>query len=357
MRRLLPAVLTVALAAMLSQNAASAVPPRTMAATEAQPASLAIPATERRTGDQTFLTFPEWFLVFSPDEYADMLAAGQAPCRFPYFAHIAQFWHAYGRVNDAVRGRWAFNGEYHTMIVVIGASTTVEYAIKGAYETLIGRLGELGAPPLSTPEDRLAAQEARDYVDFIRVRPWYEFDFIAPLKALWKAPATGPHLVRKWERRYLLTSEWLIKAGYAALIEKATHSAFEVAKPTTSTLVAHLPTNAPQPLRAVRLVARSGDTARVEMPRYQAFTPAATALARAGGSFVEIAGNRGDVLVTVVMPETSAAPNGTRLLFRQPILTRPGYERRALVTRVHDLARLLVARNAAGDDVEHVFDF
>ncbi|MGY4515258.1 hypothetical protein [Lysobacter sp. HA18] len=322
------------------------------------PDPLAIPAAEQRTGDQTFLTFPEWFLVFSPDEYADMLEARQSPSRFPFFAHIGQFWQAYGRVIDSVRGRWAFNGEYHTMIVVIGASTTVEYGLKGAYETLIGRLGELGVPPLSTPEDRLAAKEARDYVEFIRVRPWYEFDFVTPLETLWRdTPATGAHFVRKWERRYLLTSEWLVKAGYAALIEKATHTAFEAAKPTTSAVVASLPPDIEAKLPEMHVLARDGDVARVTLPRYQAFTPYATAIARDGGTFRDIAGNRGDLLVSVVMPATADPPSGTRLLFRQPILTRPGYERRALVTSVAGLAPLLAARDAAGDEVEHVFDY
>ncbi|AXK72643.1 hypothetical protein DWG18_10415 [Lysobacter sp. TY2-98] len=318
---------------------------------------LAIPAAEQRTGDQTFLTFPEWFLVFSPDEYADMLEAHQSPSRFPFYAHIAQFWQAYGRVIDSVRGRWPFNGEYHTMIMVIGASTTVEYGLKGTYETLIGRLSELGTAPLSTPEDRLAAKQARDYVEFVRVRPWYEFDFMTPLKSLWRdTPATGPHLVRKWERRYLLTSEWLIKAGYAALIEKATHTAFKVAKPTTATVIDAMPDNLAA-LPEMHVDARVGTAARVDLPRYQAFTPYATSIARAGGTFREIAGNRGDLLVSVVMPQTSDTPTGTRLLFRQPILTRPGYERRALVTSVFGLAPLLAEREAAGDEVEHVFDY
>jgi hypothetical protein len=321
------------------------------------PDALSTPAAERRGGDQTYLTFPEWFLVFSPAEYADMLQAGQSASRFPFFAHIGQFWQAYGRVIDAVRGRWAFNGEYHTMIAVIGASTTVEYGLKGTYETLVGRLSELGAPPLSTPEDRLAAKVARDYVDFIRVRPWYEFDFVAPLRTLWRDTASrGPHALRKWERRYLLTSEWGAKAGYAWVIDKATHSAFDVAGATTQAVVENYPpTTAALP--AARLLAREGAVARVALPRYQDFTPYATTIARGGGMFREIAGNRGDVLVSLRVPMSAPQPAGTRLLFRQPILTRPGYERRAVVTSVRGLAPLLRARAVSGDEVEHVFDY
>lgn len=328
------------------------------AGTMQQPGSMQVPPSERRTGDQTFLTFPEWFLVFSPDEYAGMLEAHQPPARFPFFAHIAQFWQAYARVIDTVRGRWPVNGEYHVMIAVIGASTTVEYALKGSYETLIGRLSQFGTAPLATPEDRLAARQARDYVEFIRVRPWYEFDFVAPLRTLWRdTPATGPNLLRKWERRYLLTSEWLVKAGYAALIERATHSAFEVAKPTTAAVVDDLPPAITPALPELHVHARDGRSARVDLPRYQAFTPYAQAIARAGGSFRDIAGNRGDVLVSILAPQAAALPGNARLLFRQPLLTRPGFERRAVVTSVAGLAPLLDASAATGNEVEHVFDY
>ena len=37
------------------------------------------------------------------------------------------------------------NPGYHLMVMVIGVSTTVEYALKSAYETLIGRLTEASA--------------------------------------------------------------------------------------------------------------------------------------------------------------------------------------------------------------------
>jgi hypothetical protein len=35
------------------------------------------------------------------------------------------------------------------------------------------------------PEERLQAEYAQAYVDFIRLEPWYQFDFVAPLRQLW----------------------------------------------------------------------------------------------------------------------------------------------------------------------------
>ena len=45
---------------------------------------------------------------------------------------------------------------------------------------MIGRVERADDDHGTTEEDRLGARVAQDYVDFIRVRPWYEFDFVAP---------------------------------------------------------------------------------------------------------------------------------------------------------------------------------
>lgn len=316
-------------------------------------------AKDRRGADQTYLTFPEWFLVFSPDEYAGVLQASQPASSFPFFSHAGQFWGAYRQIIGATRGKYPFNGEYHTMIVVIGVSTTVEYAIKGAYETLVGRLTELTAAPNATAEDRLATQQARAYVNFIRVRPWYEFDFVTPLKTLWtQTPWWGNDALRKWERRYALTSEWIIKAGYAALIKQATRSTFDAPRATTVVVIEGLPDGIEGKLPELRrLYQGSGQQALVEVPRYQAFTDYATTLSLGGSRFVEIAGNRGLILVSVVAPVAQPVQADAHVLIRQPILTRPGFERRVLEVPVARLDALLSSQVASGDPVEHVFDY
>jgi hypothetical protein len=124
------------------------------------------PTENRRGEDQTFLTFPEWYLVYSPAEFASFTRE-HAPSDFPFWGHVAQLWSSYGAVIDATRP-YSFNAKYHVMIVVIGVSTTVEYALRSTYETLIGRVGELFSVAGGTEEDRFAARVAQDYVDSIR---------------------------------------------------------------------------------------------------------------------------------------------------------------------------------------------
>lgn len=338
-------------AALIAAGCCSAQAQEAPATTARVPAELHVDAADRRGEEQTYLTFPEWFLVFSPAEYAEMLRT-QPSSEFPWFGHIGQFWGAYRHVFDAT-AEYPFNSEYHTMISVIGVSTTLEYGLKGSYETLIGRLTELTAATNVTPEDRLATKQAQDYVDFVRVRPWYEFDFIAPLRALWSdTPWWGPHALRKWERRYLLTSEWAIKAGYAWLLEKATRSSFDPPSDQTFVVVQGLPENIEAALPAVRRIRSVDDRSLIAIPRYQAFTEYAQSLAHRGTSFVEIAGNRGPILTSLIAPSTSPVPPGATILFRQAIVTRPGYERRILeieIARLSDVIR--------EQDIEHVFDF
>lgn len=325
------------------------------------PGAEVTPPEHRRGVEQTFLTYPEWFLVHSPAEYAVFLRS-RPPSEFPYFGHVAQLWGSYAAVSEATR-RYPPNVGYHVMIVVIGVSTTVEYGLKSGYETMVGRLTELtrrGRP--MTEEDRYAAAVAQDYVDFIRKQPWYEYDFAARLRGLWsQTPVFGPGLLRKWERRYILTSEYGVKALYGWVIKKLTKMSYEDPLPVTAVWVDRLPDargTEPVPPEVGVLERFPDGSALVTLPRYAAFKESALALAKRGLAFREIAGNDSVILVTVLAPRDAALPDsGGRVLFSQPILTSPPLVRTALVVPVPRLARLLVALDAMGARIEHVYDY
>src|SRR5688572_4826745 len=51
----------------------------------------------------TYLTFPEWYIVYSTEEHAAFTDKG-APSAFPYFGSVAQFWSNYGSVCRATKG-------------------------------------------------------------------------------------------------------------------------------------------------------------------------------------------------------------------------------------------------------------
>ena len=317
---------------------------------------IAAPPENRRGEDQTFLTFPEWYLVYSPAEYA-VFVRDRAPSEFPYWGHVSQLWHSYGAVIDATR-RYEFNAEYHVMIVVISVSTTIEYAMRSAYETLIGRVGELFSPAEGTPEDEYAARVAQDYVEFIRVRPWYEFDFTSRLLGLWRdTPVIGPGLLRKWERRYALTTEYAVKAVYGWLLGLGTQSTYGAESPVTVVVLNRAPaeTNDIKTLRGL-------DDGRWlgTLPRYDAFKDHALAVARTGIEFQEIAGNgtAAPLLVSIIVPAGwQAKPELATVLFEQTIITEPGRRRVVLVVTVATFSGLLRFIDVPGVELEHVYDY
>jgi hypothetical protein len=307
--------------------------------------------------EQTLLTFPEWFLVFSPYEYGEFLR-DRHPADFPFYGHIRQFWQSYRAVYDETRRRHLdLNPGYHLMIIVIGTSTTVEYALKSAYESLVGRLAEGTALP-PTEEEKYAAAVAQDYVRFIRVRPWYEYDFGARLKGLWRDTSwSGPDLLRKWERKYILTSEYLVKWGYAKLIKIGTKSVYDTPLLVTSVVTTALPAASADMPELHVLQALGDGRALVTVPRYEAFMTYARALAMQGLDFQEIAGNSSFILVSVLAPDAWHADEPGAVLIEQPILTRPGTRRVLLAVAVDRLAAQLRDWKARGVAVEHIFDY
>lgn len=327
-------------------------------ATWASAATIQTPVEARRGVEQTLLTFPEWFLVFSPHEYGEYLAQGATPSEFPFYGHIGQFWQGYQRVAwEAQDRKLDPNPGYHLMIMVIGISTTVEYALKSAYESLIGRLTETLSGQ-GTAEERYAAHVAQDYVRFIRVRPWYEYDFGKQLAGLWRdTPLWGEHLLRKWERKYALTTEYLIKMAYAKLIGLGTAGVYDPALPTTAVVLRTLPqTDAALPgLQTLRALDQGA--VLVNLPRYEAFTHYAQALADQGNAFVEIAGNTSFILVSVLAQGSWDAPQNSTELLVQPILTMPGITRHVIVLSVAPLADQLRSWKVAHQRVEHIFDY
>lgn len=317
------------------------------------------PPEHRRGAEQTFLTYPEWFLVHSPAEYAAFVKSSP-PSEFPFWGHVCQLWQSYGAVTRATTNeRYPFNFGYHVMIMVIGVSTTVEYALRSAYETLVGRLAELARTHGPTPEDAYATRIAQDYVDFIRERPWYEYDFWGKLKGLWRETSlVGPDLLRKWERKYALTSEYGAKAIYGWLIMKATKASYDEALPVTAVVLDRLPDGAAADVKLLQTLPDGG--ALVTVPRYAAFKSGTTALARRGANFREIAGNeaQAEILVSVLVPVGWQPPvSDARALFIQPLITQPGVQRVAFTVPVGSLAELLRRLDAAKTAIEHVYDY
>jgi hypothetical protein len=317
------------------------------------------PAEHRRPPDQTFLTYPEWFLVFGPAEQADFFQ-GHTSTKFPFMTHVRQIWQSYRIVYDQIRDNFPFNGGYHVMIVVIATSSTAEFGLKAIYETLIGRLTDTRDGEAMTEEDQFNAKLTRDYVDFIETVPWYEFDFKSRLKKFWSETSLfGAHPLRKWERKYILTTELVVKTVYGWLIGLGTKTAYEQPLLTTAVVVDRLPAEVPSKLPDLKVLqSLPGNSAIVTLPRYAPFNSNACELARANVVFEEIAGNTSAILVTVLAPRDWAAQSDDfEIIFTQSLPTRPEIHRVALATPVNRLHKTLQQLLDQKIEIEHVYDF
>ena len=294
------------------------------------------PQKDRRPVDQTFLTFPEWYLVFSPEEQANYFKHTTATS-FPFMSHTKQIWESYHIVNNQIKDNFPPNKGYHFMIWVIGTSATIEYAIKAGYETIIGRITD--TKEVKTEEDKFNATFTQDYVDFIKNKPWYEFNFKNRLKNLCTNTAfLGDNIFRKLERKYILTSELLVKWGYGKLIALGTQQVYEQALPTTTVISENNKIN--------------------NLPRYDKFNQAITELAKQGKTFKEIAGNNSAILLTILVPSTfNEKFENTQTVFTQPISSDLTLKRIALATPVADLNKLLLQLDKQKIKIEHVFDY
>jgi hypothetical protein len=317
-----------------------------------------------RPEDDAYLSLPEWYIVWSYQEKADSQKFNR-PSAFPYFGAVRQYWSNYCCISRLTRRKYGFNAGEQVMLVVIGNSFSGEYILKGLYEKTIGRLSEWTAGDYpSTEEDNYAYRVARDYADFVHIRPFYEFQFARRVKGLWSANHLwGAHLLRKWERRVFLTADYTIEAFYCWVIEKGTHLSYGYEPDQTYVWLEKVDDATLQQIPQAKVVKSAGPRAAIVVaPRYQPFTSVALALAQHGGHFVEIAGNS-SITISVLAPQSwggeirAAGGPVAQRLFSLPLLTRPGWQRVVLRCDVLALDRALNALASDGVMVEHVYDY
>ena len=328
---------------------------------DAARARLDTAAGYRRDEGQTFLTHPEWYIVYSSDEYAAWLR-DRLPTEFPYLASIGQFWVNYREARALTNNAYPFNGGYHVMLGVIGTSYTAELALKGLYENSIGRFSGWTAGHRLSDEDRYAYEVAADYGRFIHVYPWYEYSFASRLRGVWAdLPLWGDHPIRKWERKLFLTLEYGVKAVYATVIERATRAAYTPQEDRMQMIVAGWADSLAAREPRLKLVARLDSVhALASTPRYDAFRDVMLGLAASGAPLrlVEIAGND-DILLTGVAPAAwrHAGPAG-QVVYALPLPSDASRKRVAMRVPVPELLPTLAALGAEGQlAVDHIYDY
>ena len=315
------------------------------------------PGYARRESD-SYLSFPEWHIVYAYEDLAGVLRDG-SESDFAYGAQIAGFWRSLCALNEVVTARGGTGVDTKVMLYTIGWSFTAELGIKGAYEKTVGRLFEWLRGPDKTAEDAFAARDLAGYAVFLRQTPWYAYPFRARIAAFWhETPWSGPGWLRKLERRAVLTAEYGVKALYGWLIGHASAAALGAADLEIMTVVAGLePEDAGRDSRIRVVRDLGGGRSLMLTPRYQQYTDLVVDLARRGRTIEEIAGNRRILTTALVQAGRAPAVSGARQLFAVPVQSRPGWQRVGWDVSVEQLAAAIRRLEEDGATVEHIFDY
>ena len=245
-----------------------------------------------------------------------------------------------------------------TMIYIIGISYSTEYAIKGFYENTIGRVFEWIRGETRTPQDEFARAMLQDYSAFLYTIPWYKYPFREKLDGLMAISAPTPSPLRTWERDFALGTEYYLKVGYAALIQKALDAGGDDEPRDIMFAVATLPPAvlAKEPrLKPIRALTPQWQL--VQAPRYKELTEILQSLLDQGFGLAEIAGNH-DILITVIAPDAAKLDvKDTTELFSLELDAKPGFRRAGLKARIDRLVSINRDLKAKGVSIEHFYDY
>lgn len=311
-----------------------------------------------RNEEQTYLTFPEWYIVYSAEEYAVSLAKNP-PSKFPYFRSVGQYWKSYCNIYAITRNDYPFNFGYHVVLFVIGGSYSVENLVKGIYENTIGRTTELLSTANLTEEDRYAQKIAEEYGKFIHTVPWYEFPFKDKLKGLWRETNLwGPNPIRKWERKILLSIEYGFKSIYGWIIKGGTLTAYAPENLEIYAIAENLDSNILIQQPQVKLVERiNQDYDIIVLPRYEAFTEIVPRLISQRVKFTEIAGNDEILISVIALKNWKLDINGASAIFSMPVLINRELERFVVNVQILNLHTVLAYLESEGVNLEHIYDY
>jgi hypothetical protein len=314
---------------------------------------------------RSYLALPARIVVYSADERAAWLGR-RPPSGYPFFGSIRQYWAAYNAVCEVTSREHAFAVGDHAALAAAGAAFSVEHALTGIWEKTIGRATEWLSSASSTwggdaptPEDKFAVRTAREYAAFIHQIPWYDFPFGDRLITLWNgSPMWGPNVIRKWDRRILLTAEYGLK-GLAALIARQVAARADDGQVSTLIYAAiDRASGAAFADERVRQFETLGPHSYiVSLPPSEGFTETVRQLQENGVRFLSIAGND-DILLTALAPRALAdAVPSDRRVATLPLLTDPHRTRLALRVRVNALSDVLAWLATRGASIEAIHDY
>src|SRR4029453_13741355 len=115
----------------------------------------------------------------------------------------------------------------------------------------------------------------------------------------------GPHPIRKWERRVVLSAEYAVKALYAGLVRVVTRYLGSAEDSGIHVLAENVSDQVLADARIRKVKAVGPRAYLLRLPRHEAFTAIVPALTRQGVRFRDIAGNQ-EIFLTAPPPRPPA---------------------------------------------------
>ena len=322
----------------------------------APPSAFGVPdAGYRRAEGDSFLTFPEWYIVYAYDDLAAVTRASSESA-FDYTGSVAGFWRSLCGATRAAAKVGPPSADQRVTDAIIGVSFSAEMFVIGAWERTLGALSVWARGPQRTPEDEFALAVADDYAHFLRQTPWYAYPFWPTLARFWaQTPFQQTSLIRSAERRVALTLEYAGKGLYAKAIGwLAGYSPADLS--IRSVFSGLTDADFARDSRLKKIADLGGGAILMETPRYQVYTDLLADLAPRGAKVLEIAGNH-HILVTALTPPGVAVAPEESLLFSLPLQGRPGWRRVGLAVETQALMTTLLDVKAKGAEFEHAYDY
>jgi hypothetical protein len=314
----------------------------------------------RSQGD-SFLTFPEWYIVHAYNDLAGVTARS-SESGFDYLASIRGFWTSLCGATRQASASGPASADQKATNYIIGFSFTAEMGLMGAYERTIGALTERTTGGEKTAEDKFNLALLKEYAAFLYQTPWFRFPFGEKLRQFWRETPYVPS-IRSVERRGSLSLQYAARAAYAKLMRFV--AGYDPADLTIRSVVGGMTPSDLEALGGVKVTREVADAkgergVLVETARYAAFDAFVRELGRhAGASLLEVAGNH-RILVTMVAPQgvdaKLAAADGVAI-FRFAIQSLPGSSRIGIDMPVRSLVQDVKSLEAAGYRFEHAYDY
>jgi hypothetical protein len=310
--------------------------------------------TRQRPAANSYMTYPEWHIVYAYEGLAKTLDTGDE-YQFGYLQSVIGFWRAECKILQAADAHGGADFTTRSTSYVIGPSFGLELFFKALYEDTIGAVFAVLRGPEKTPQDIAARDMAHDYASFLNQTPWYEYDFDRAIAALWQAPITQS--VRGWERRLALTGEWKAKIVYAQGIKSLVGATTGDAQLSIFSVVNGLTKQQLSEISGVVVKEELGSGFIIETPRYAAFNEILIEIAKHGGDVVEIAGND-NIMITTLHGKDFKENYGENAKVLAT-LDRQGFgeERDLVEVKLVGLSGLIRQFQSGPTRLEHIYDY